>query len=131
MQRNVRKIESNRKYHNTESKLFTILKLMCGKENVFSSVHPLWALSDKGVLLEYDICIPNKKLFIEYDGIQHFEYPNFFHKTRSEFNDQISRDRLKDKLAIENDWKLIRIKYNEPVTYKDIYYRLKTEINNA
>lgn len=115
-----------RRYHKTETKLLEILKEIFGQENVISSVHPLWALSDKGVLLEYDVCVMSKHLLVEYDGLQHFEFSNFFHKTRSEFESQKTRDRLKDRLAKQNGWKLLRIKYNEDVTYGNIFKKLST-----
>lgn len=125
LQSDVRKQEKKRKYHNTETKLIEILKIIFGKNNVVVSVHPLWAFSTKNVLLEFDICVPCKKLMIEYDGIQHFERSNFFHKTHQDFEDQKARDVLKDQLAKENGWNLLRIKYTVDVTYGNIYNILK------
>ena len=120
-----RSVRLNIKYHKTETKLYEILKLIFGSENVINSVHPLWALSNKGVLLEYDIGVVNKKLLVEYDGLQHHQYPNFFHKRRKDFEAQVERDRLKEKLAKENGWTLLRIKYNEKVDYATVYNKLK------
>lgn len=117
--------DKNSKYHKTERKLFEIIKIIFGKENVISSLHPLWALSDKKVLMEYDIGVVSEKLLLEYDGVQHFEYPNFFHRSRSEFNEQIKRDRLKEEIALDNGWNLLRIKYTETVTYGSIIKRLR------
>jgi len=131
LQRNVRKQENKRKYHNTETKLLEILKLIFGKDNVIASVHPLWAFSNKNVLLEFDIGIVSEKLLVEYNGIQHYIYPNFFHHTREAFNEQVSRDELKTKLAIENGWKVLAIKYTENVTYGDIFKRLQREGYNV
>lgn len=92
---------------------------------MIASVHPLWALSNKDVLLEYDIGIISKNVLVEYDGVQHFEYPNFFHKSRKDFEEQVARDRLKDQLAKDNSWNLIRIKYTEDVSYGNIFRKLK------
>jgi very-short-patch-repair endonuclease len=131
LQRDVRKREDKRKYHKTERKLLEILKLIFGKDNVIASVHPLWAFSTKKVLLEYDIGVVSKHLLVEYDGIQHHEYPNFFHKTRNDWVQQVERDRLKDKLALENGWKLLRVKYTEDVTYSNIFRKLQREGYNV
>ena len=61
--------------------------------------------------LELDCYIKDRKLAIEYDGEQHYEYPNIFHKTREEFDRQQSNDREKDSLCKERGVHLIRIKY--------------------
>ena len=125
LQRDVRKHENKRKYHKTEGKLLEILKQIFGRVNVIASVHPLWAFSTKKVLLEYDIGVPSIRLLVEYDGIQHYEYPNFFHKTRKEFNAQVERDKLKRELAFSNGWNLLVVKYNEDVTYGNIFKKLQ------
>ena len=127
LQRDERRRENRVKYHDTEKKLYQILRLIFDQSKVVSSVHPLWAFSKKGVLLEYDIGIAEKRLLIEYNGIQHYEYPNFFHKTRTDFNEQVKRDELKKELAYNNGWKLLIIKYNEEVTYGSIYNKLQRE----
>jgi hypothetical protein len=88
-------------------------------------VHPLWALSSKNVLLEFDIGIVSKKLLVEYNGIQHYEYPNFFHKSRYDFEDQVARDHLKEELAVANGWNFLAIKYTEDVSYGNIFKKLK------
>ena len=79
------------------------------------------------MLLEYDIGIASKRLLVEYNGIQHYEYPNFFHKTRKDFKDQVGRDDLKKQLAYDNGWKLLVVKYNEDVTYGNIFHKLQRE----
>lgn len=127
LQRSVRKQEDKRKYHNTESKLLEILKLIFGRDNVIASVHPLWAFSSKKVLLEYDIGVISEKLLVEYNGIQHYEYPNFFHHSRQDFEAQVSRDVLKEKLANDNGWNFLAIKYNEDVTYGTIFKKIQRE----
>ena len=127
LQRSVRRQEDKRKYHNTESKLLEILKLIFGRDNVIASVHPLWAFSTKKVLLEYDIGIISQKLLVEYNGIQHYEYPNFFHRTRQDFDAQVGRDALKEKLAADNGWNFLVIKYNEDVTYGTIFKKIQRE----
>lgn len=122
----VRRREDSRKYHSTERKLGVIFKLIFGKDNVISAVHPEWADNpDTGALLEYDYGIINKKLFVEYNGIQHYEFPNYFHKSKREFELQKIRDRLKMRLADENNWKLIIIDYKTKVTYGVIFEELK------
>lgn len=115
------------KYHKTERKLLEILKQIFGRDNVISSVHPLWAFSMKKVLLEYDIGVKSKNLLVEYNGIQHYEYPNFFHKTRQDFTAQVERDERKKELAKANGWNLLVVPYTEDVTYGNIFRTLQRE----
>lgn len=74
--------------------------------------------------MRLDGYFPNLKIAIEYDGIQHFEYIEKFDKTYDNFLKRQQRDKLKNELCKNNNIKLIRIKYDEPLT---IDY-LKTKI---
>ena len=67
-------------------------------------------LSDKGFPLLYDFYIKDLNLLIEFDGVQHFKFMPYFHKTREEFERQKKHDDLKNKYAKKNKYKLIRIK---------------------
>lgn len=101
--------------HVTEIRLTKIIEKFYGKKNILTGFHPLWAKSDKNVLLEYDILIKNKNTLIEYNGIQHYFYEPFFHKTFKEFLNQKDRDHLKVKYAKDNEYCLVVFKYNEPI----------------
>jgi hypothetical protein len=122
----VRQREDKKKYWN-ENKLYKILELIFGRPNVIAGVHPLWAVSNKGALLEYDFGVLDKNLLIEYNGKQHYEYPNTFHKTKEQFLLQKGRDRIKESLAGSQGWKFLIFKYNEAITYETVYERLKRE----
>ena len=113
-------------FHKTETKLVKILERLFGLSNVITSYHPEWAISPKGVLLEYDILLKDKNILIEFNGRQHYEYVPFFHKSRNKFKLQQERDKLKKILAINNGYKLITIKHDEPITKSYI----KARINN-
>lgn len=62
--------------------------------------------------LELDCYDPLRKIGVEYDGVQHYKYPNPFHRTRREFEAQQKRDALKDELCRKNGIKLIRVPYS-------------------
>ena len=87
---------------------------------------------DRKVLhgLELDFLIYNKKkrrerIAFEYDGEQHFD-KNLYKKLYGDgFEEQVKRDRIKDKLCNKKNIRLIRIKYNEPITKSHILKRLK------
>jgi hypothetical protein len=61
--------------------------------------------------LELDCYDPVSKTGIEYDGIQHYQYPNRFHKTIQEFEAQQQRDKTKEELCHKNGVRLIRVPY--------------------
>ena len=105
-------------YHSSEIKLTRIIEAYYGDNNVHTSIHPIWAETDKGVLFEFDILIKSENILIEYNGIQHYEYTKFFQRTKKRFNDQKKRDKTKYKLAKENGYSVIVFKYDEPL-FKD------------
>lgn len=105
-------------YHKTEIRLTKLIEQYYGKSNVITSFHPMWALSNKNVLYEYDILIKSKKFLIEYNGNQHYQQHPVFHKDRSDFLLQVKRDKRKARLARKNNFKLIIFRYDEPI-FKD------------
>ena len=65
--------------------------------------------------LRYDFYIPSKRLLIEYDGYQHYVFPNRCHETYLDFLKQKHHDWLKRKYAKKHNLKLERILYNENI----------------
>jgi very-short-patch-repair endonuclease len=78
--------------------------------------------------LRVDYSIPSLKLAFEYDGKQHFEpvcYGGIGIKQANErLKVQQKRDRCKNNLCERNQYQLIRIRYNEPLTAENIKTRL-------
>lgn len=60
---------------------------------------------------EYDFFIPTHNVYIEYHGIQHYQYTEFFHKTEDGFESYKERDRNKVNLIISQFGRLIEIPY--------------------
>lgn len=61
--------------------------------------------------LEIDAYHPKMKVGIEYNGLQHYKYPNIYHKTEEEFKNLQERDILKRKICVDYSIKLIEIPY--------------------
>jgi len=61
-------------------------------------------------LIDYNICI-------EYDGLQHFKPIEYFGGEKT-FNKIKINDKIKNKYCMDNNIKLIRIKYNENIQKK-------------
>lgn len=71
-----------------------------------------------GGLLRPDFIIPSLKIWIEYDGIQHFEAKSFNTKmseqqVQEEYNRTVQNDQIKDQYAKDNNWILVRIPFTE------------------
>ena len=67
------------------------------------------------MIIDFFVVHNEKQYFIEYDGIQHFQYNLYFHKTLEDFEKQQRRDKVlndfcelyKDKVT------LIRLNYKQ------------------
>jgi len=81
----------------------------------FASLRPPWLKNpETGKILEIDCYNDELKIGIEYNGIQHYKYPNLFHKTYDDFVKQVRRDKFKHKKCDENGVYLITVPYNVP-----------------
>lgn len=59
------------------------------------------------------------KLAFEYNGYQHYEWPNVFHKTIHKFIEQQNRDTLKKKICEDNGIILIEFPYKTSPRMKE------------
>jgi hypothetical protein len=92
---------------------------------VDQEVMPLWSQSKKGVLMPFDIAIPEIKVLIEYQGEQHDKQVKFFFKRKNTWLAYIGRQTLKRDLAEKNGWKVIEFRpEDKPFTGKRIRDRL-------
>lgn len=66
---------------------------------------------DTGRNLELDCYCHELRLALEYNGIQHYKYPNRFHKTEDEFILQVARDQWKYGRCKEYGIDLIIVPY--------------------
>lgn len=78
--------------------------------------------------LKIDFYLPKHNKFIEFNGIQHYEFTPAFHKTKEEFTKQVERDKRLKEYCKENKIKLIVIKYNQIDKIEEILNK-KLKIN--
>lgn len=69
---------------------------------------------ETGRPLQLDCYNATYKLGLEFQGVQHYSYPNPFHKTQEEFIKQVRRDQYKVDVCDRNDIYLITVPYNVP-----------------
>jgi hypothetical protein len=88
----------------------------------FPTQRPLFLLNTiTGQKLEIDCCNTEKKLGIEYHGIQHYKFVPYFHKTYDAFRNQQYRDEMKYRLCRENDFTLFVVPYTVPLEDIETY----------
>jgi hypothetical protein len=51
---------------------------------------------------------------VEYNGIQHYKYPNYFHNSYTKFMAQVQRDQTKKEICEREGVYLISVPYNIP-----------------
>lgn len=69
--------------------------------------------------LELDCYNEELKLAVEYNGIQHYNWPNFTNQTQEQFINQIRRDKFKLEVCDDNGIYLIIVPYT--IKHDDIY----------
>ncbi len=85
----------------------------------FIRARPKWLRNPKtGYLLELDCYNEGLKLAVEYNGEQHYVWPNFFNVTYQSFLDMVGRDAAKRSICEEMGVYLIVVPYT--VKHKDI-----------
>ena len=89
-----------------------------------------WLLNpEKNNRLFVDGYFVKNKLAVEYDGEQHFKYIPFLHgHDKDKFKRQQTLDRHKTKLLEDNGIKVIRFKYNDPLTIENIMHKLHKKL---
>jgi len=78
----------------------------------FKTVRPEWLVNpETGEKLELDCYNEELKIAVEYNGEQHYNWPNFTNQTHTQFINQVRRDELKMELCDRNGIYLIVVPY--------------------
>jgi hypothetical protein len=94
----------------------------------FVSVRPDFLKYDKtGKNLELDMFNSDLMIALEYDGIHHRKFTEFFHKSEQDFIDQQERDKFKEEKCKELGIVLIRVP--DTVKYEDLEDYIKEELD--
>ena len=95
----------------------------------FIKKKPNFLKLSSGGILEYDAYNEKLEIAAEYNGLQHHEYREHFHKTKKEFLKQKDNDRKKAELSKKNGIKLIIIneQKNMPPSKENILDQIKEQ----
>ena len=95
----------------------------------FVSVRPDFLKYNKtGKNLELDMFNADLMIALEYDGVHHRKFTEFFHKSEQDFIDQQTRDNFKEEKCKELGIILIRVP--DTVKYDDLETYIKKELDN-
>lgn len=79
---------------------YQALRTILPDKEIVRNIRPKYLRNPKtGYPMEIDCFCPELKIGVEYNGIGHYQYPNPFHSTEEEFNNQVERDIIKRELA--------------------------------
>lgn len=78
----------------------------------FTTVRPKWLRNYTGMPLELDCYNADLQLAVEYNGEQHYKWPNFTNQTYEQFLAQVERDARKVELCDRNGVYLIVVPYH-------------------
>jgi len=82
----------------------------------FNKIRPTWLRNPKtNRCLELDGFCSELMIAIEYNGIQHYVWPNFTNCTREQFLQQRYRDQIKEDVCRDKNICLLRIPYTVPM----------------
>ena len=98
-----------------------IFKCEAEREKTFS-----WLISPRGAKLRLDIYFASLKLAVEYQGKQHAEFPNRFHKTAEDFRYAAMCDEWKRRLLEQRGIKIIEFTHKDKLTRQSVIEKLKS-----
>ena len=93
----------------TEKLVFEYMKSIFPQFEIINNYRPDWLRYNRN--LELDIYLPELKLAIEVNGVQHYKYTPYFHDNEEDFVKQQERDEFKKKRCEEENIKMISIHY--------------------
>lgn len=85
-------------------------------------------VENKHYSFDFGFSIGEQKYVLEFDGMQHFRRAPGFHKTQENFNAQVHRDIVKNRLALRNGYRVIRLAYK---AYNSVEYHLQQALNSS
>jgi len=111
-----------------EAHLFHILGELCKNYECIYNGYYSWLVSPKGEPMQLDWYCPELKVAVELQGRQHYEYSNYFHKSKRAFRYLQECDALKVVQCTEHGVKLIIVKYDNTITKEYMLTKLREQI---
>jgi len=106
----------------SEKELLNIIKGIFPTKEIIHQASPEWLGRQR-----IDIYVPELKLAIEYQGLQHYEPVEYFGGEEG-FRKNKERDELKARLCSQNGIKMVYFRYNEEIKKDVVEIRLKQKL---
>jgi len=120
-----RHIKRKRKIrYKSQERLTRILESLFNMRAETEKTFP-WLRSPRGAALRIDIYFPQLSLAVEYNGKQHAEFPNYFHKTAKDFRYAAMCDAWKYKALTDRGIRLIVFTYKDKINRSGVVRKLK------
>jgi hypothetical protein len=94
-----------------QNELITLNALEHLFDKTFIKCRPDWLINKENNRLEIDCFNEELKLCVEYNGIQHYKFTEFFHKTEEYFMKRQEDDKIKEQLCIDHGYNFIIVPY--------------------
>ena len=108
--------------------LAALSRMFPGKH--FEKVRPAWLRNPRtGRPCELDFFNEELKLAVEVQGMQHYVYPNSWHKSREDWEEQVFRDQLKQDVCKRAGIVLVHVPFT--VLQKDVEDFIRQEIQRV
>ena len=119
--------QSSKTKWKNESEMYKVLSSLLPRTQYCTGGYYSWLPSPKNQPMQLDWYSYELGLAFEYNGIQHYSYTKYFHKTKQEFLYLLECDKLKKELCAEEGVRLISIKYDTDLTVRNIAYEIKKQ----
>lgn len=106
---------NNKSFFNRANEAILIASKILKETPIQEWTCPSLVNPEKSSHLYVDAYFPIANIALEYDGIQHYEYVEYMHKTIEKFERTKMLDKHKENLLNEMGIKVVRIKYNDPI----------------
>ena len=110
--------------YKSQEKLTRILESIFGCRAETEKTWP-WLISPKGARLKVDIYFEKLNLAVEYQGKQHAEFPNAFHKTAEDFRYAAMCDAWKRQILSSRGITVVEFSHRDKLTKTAVVVRLR------
>lgn len=94
----------------------------------FKKTRPSFLINpETGRRLELDCFNEDLRIALEYQGPQHYHWPNYTLQSKEEFLSQLRRDIYKEELCKRNGIKLIKVPYTVPEESLEEYIKISLQ----
>jgi len=98
-----KRVEPGQKLYKGEAKMRKLLDVTLPEDRFINNARPDWLKNPAtNTVMELDRYYPDAAIAFEFQGEQHYQFVQKFHKSKQQFESQVKRDKAKVRLCKEN-----------------------------